>query len=99
MSEGQEVSLDRAIEIYRDLENELKPYADRFELAGSARRKRPAHDLEVVAASSDNRLDDVLEGLAYSGAIQKGKVWSHRQKKFTFSEMNIDFYIVRPDRQ
>lgn len=100
MSEGQAVPLERALEIYRDLESHLKSYADRFELAGSARRKVPEiHDLEIVAAASDDRLDEALEGLDYYGSIEKGKVWANRQKKFKFSGLNIDLYIVRPDRQ
>ena len=51
---GIDMEYKKALEIAEKVKQELKPYCDRIEIAGSIRRKKPeVKDIEIVAISNN----------------------------------------------
>jgi len=97
----QKIPLERAREIAIDLVNELRPYCERIEIAGSVRRgKAEVGDIEICAIPKDkvdmfgagtgeHQLDEV-DWHKYGKVIKNG----HKYKQIELPAINLDLFIV-----
>lgn len=108
------MKLDEAYELARMWQEDLRPYCERIEIAGSVRRgKAEVKDIELVAApivnynpdlfgnptAAYNLLDGVIQARARIGNFVLQKN-GERYKQLALPEgINIDLFIVMPPAQ
>lgn len=87
-----EIILPYAIELY----NELKPYCNKIEIAGSVRRKAPeCKDVEIVCIPDKFYLEEHLNYMKHSGKIRFIKNGA-KYKQFKYKSNTIDLFIGEP---
>lgn len=108
------IPLADAIEMANRAADLFTGVVDRLQIAGSIRRgKRDVGDIELVVATSDDRIDLLCDRLCLRGVVSKrlnkaGDIiaWGDkahygvktRYKAMLFEEFPLDLFIVRPDR-
>lgn len=112
MSTGERILLRAAQEVSKTLLDVLM-YAGRVDVAGSIRRKKAdVGDIELVIDARDNAvapefatIDGRIDALLSAGKISqqlrpdgKARAWGTRYKAGVFQGVNVDFWLVRDDR-